>query len=56
MSDERNEQDKSQDGIESTDELTDEELEQVAGGESFLEELVRAWGEALDKQAKEINP
>jgi bacteriocin-like protein len=33
MSDEKNEQNKPQDSIETTDELTDEELEQVAGGE-----------------------
>jgi replicative DNA helicase len=51
MSDEQN---KPQDSIETTDELTDEELEQAAGGASWLEALAKAMGEAANKQAEAV--
>lgn len=54
MSDEQNEQNIPQDNIEATNELADEELEQVGGGASFYEALAKAWGDALNKQVEAV--
>jgi hypothetical protein len=54
MADERKAQDESQDEVKNTneesEELSDEQLDEVAGG-GFFAALAEAWGKALDKQA-----